>query len=347
MTSLSRILLAPLAVCGVAALLGAFVSPAVGPFYSKVMIDVCIAIVLAVSLNIVNGYTGQFSIGHGGFMAVGGYVGGWLTYYGGILFLGGPGPHGGVAGALTFFGATVVGGLAAAVAGFVVGLPSLRLRGDYLALVTLGFGEIVRVIITQTEDVAYNRAEILATPIPQLLPKVGGALGFTGLPFYTSLGWAAAWCGVVVVVAARLKRSSHGLAMLAVREDEVAAGAMGIHTTRSKVLAFVLAAFFAGVAGVLFSHEIGTTLNPRELGFQKSFEVVIMVVLGGMGSLSGSVVAAIGLTVLPELLREFSQYRMIVYALLLVVVMIVRPKGLFGVAELWDLPPFRRKKGGK
>jgi branched-chain amino acid transport system permease protein len=174
---------------------------------------------------------------------------------------------------------------------------------------------------------------------------MGGALGFTGLPFYTTLTVTTAWALGLLVLAARLKQSSHGLGMLAVREDEIAAAAMGIDTTRTKVTAFVLAAFFAGVAGVLFAHEIGTTLNPRELGFQKSFEVVIMVVLGGMGSLSGSVLAAIGLTILPELLREFAQYRMIVYALLLVLTMIVRPKGLFGVSEIWDLAIVRRWRG--
>lgn len=328
----------------VALLLGRVIGPALGPFYAKVLMDVGIAVVLAASLNIVNGFAGQFSIGHGGFMAVGGYTGGWITYYLGTLWLGAPGPHDGLAGNALFVAATLAGGMTAAAAGFVVGLPSLRLRGDYLALVTLGFGEIVRVLITQTDDILFDAAEIAATPVVDLVPKVGGALGFTGLPFYTSLTWTTLWATLLLVLAARLKRSSHGLAMLAVREDEIAASAMGIDTTRTKVLAFVLAAFFAGVAGVLFAHEIGTTLNPRELGFQKSFEVVIMVVLGGMGSLTGSVLAAVGLTVLPELLREFAQYRMIVYALLLVIVMIVRPKGLLGVSELWDFAPFRRTR---
>src|SRR5262249_32858887 len=140
----------------------------------------------------------------------------------------------------------------------------------------------------------------------------------------------------------RLKESSYGRAFLSIRENEIAAEAMGVNTTRFKVRAFAIAAFFAGIAGGLFAHEVGTSLNPRELGFQKSFEVVIMVVLGGMGSVSGATLAAIVLTLLPEALRQFSEYRMIVYSLLLIIMMIVRPQGLFGIREIWDFGIFKR-----
>jgi branched-chain amino acid transport system permease protein len=329
-----------------AAVLHLVVAPIVGPFYQKVLMDVGIAIVLAVSLNLVNGFTGQFSIGHAGFMAVGGYTAGALTYYGHYLLWGSLAHQGAPTTGLFLF-ALLMGGLAAALLGVLVGLPSLRLRGDYLAIVTLGFGEIVRVVLQQTNDVLFDPAEIAAASPPSLLFKVGGALGFTGLPFLTDVFWVWAVVGLVLLVSFRLKRSDQGRALLSIREDEVAAEAMGIPTTRFKVQAFVYAAFFAGIAGGLFGHEIGTTLNPQELGFQRSFEIVIMVVLGGMGSISGTALAAAVLTVLPELLREFAEYRMIVYAFLLIVMMLVRPQGLFGVREIWEMPWIRRWLEGR
>lgn len=182
---------------------------------------------------------------------------------------------------------------------------------------------------------------------------LGGPLGFTGTPTYVSptpwaedasgvqtghagIFFAFTFVAIVLIVAYRLKSSSHGRALLAVRENEIAAEAMGVNTSRAKVVAFVTAAFFAGVGGALFAHEVGTTLNPKELGFQKSIDLVIMVVLGGMGSISGVVLAATILTILPELFREFAEYRMPVYALALIIVMIVRPQGLFGIKEIWE-----------
>jgi branched-chain amino acid transport system permease protein len=331
-----------------AALLQWGLRPIMGHFYSKVLMDVGIAIVLAVSLNMVNGFTGQFSIGHAGFMAVGGYTAGLVTYYGHQLLWGSVAPQGGFFGPSTwlFVAALLMGGVAAALAGLVVGLPSLRLRGDYLAIVTLGFGEIVRVLLQRSSDVLEPSA------IPQaswgtMLTSVGGSLGFTGLPFLTNLFWVWTAVMAVLLVSYRLKRSDQGRAMLSIREDEIAAEAMGIPTTRFKVRAFVYAAFFAGIAGGLFAHEIGTTLNPRELGFQRSFEILIAVVLGGMGSVSGTALAATLLTVLPELLREFSQYRMIVFAIVLILMMLLRPQGLFGLYEIWDAPFFRRWLGSR
>jgi branched-chain amino acid transport system permease protein len=166
---------------------------------------------------------------------------------------------------------------------------------------------------------------------------LGGALGFSGIPFYTTVFWVFIMLGLLLIVAFRLKESSEGRAFLSIRENEIAAEAMGIDTTRYKVRAFVLAAFFAGIAGALFAHETGTTLNPRELGFQKSFDIVIMVVLGGMGSISGALLAAVLLTVLPEFLREFADWRLVIYALSLIVMMRFRPQGLFGIREIWEL----------
>ncbi len=335
--------------------------PWLAPFHAKVVIDIGIAIIAAVSLNLVNGLTGQFSMGHAGFMAVGGYFGAAITYYGSFRLFGDASFRGGwvswalatehftggaiASGDFLFLAACIVGGLAAAALGYVVALPSLRLRGDYLAIVTLGFGEIIRVLLTQTNDVLATAEEVRNTPLWRLPLHLGGALGFSsavGIPSYASHFWVALWVGVVILVSIRLKRSSSGRALLAIREDEIAAEAMGVNTTGYKVRAFVISAFFAGVAGCLFAHVIGTTLNPKELGFQKSFDIIIMVVLGGMGSVSGAVIAAIILTVLPEVLRDFNSYRMIIYALALILMMILRPKGLFGVNEVWEIAPVRR-----
>jgi branched-chain amino acid transport system permease protein len=229
-----------------------------------------------------------------------------------------------------------------------VGLPTLRLRGDYLAIATLGFGEIVRVILTQTNDVIYTAEDLRGATAKELFPPpVGGALGFSGLPKYTSLFWVYLFVALTMIVAQRLKSSSAGRAMIAIREDEIAAQSMGVNITRWKVRAFVIAAFFAGIAGGLFAHESGVIISPKDAGFQRSIEVVIMVVLGGKGSISGTALAAVLLSSLPEFLRGFDQYRMIVYAVVLIGMMLLRPQGLFGSRELWDFFAGRRRNTGK
>ncbi|HZN56174.1 MAG TPA: branched-chain amino acid ABC transporter permease [Candidatus Polarisedimenticolaceae bacterium] len=320
--------------------------PIIGPFAVKLLMDIGINVILAVSLNIVNGFTGQFSIGHAGFMAVGGYVAGCFTYYGSYLIWGAPRVQAGwlSGGDLLFVGGCLAGAAVAGAAGFVVGLPSLRLRGDYLAIVTLGFGEILRVMLQRTGDVVTSAEEVRAASWPTLATSLGGSLGFSGLPYYTDLFWVYVFVAVTLLVALRLKFSSLGRAFLSIRENEIAAEAVGVNTTRLKVRAFVLAAAFAGIAGGLFAHEVGTSLNPRELGFQKSFDIVIMVVLGGMGSVSGAVLAAIVLTLLPEALRGFSEFRMPIYALALILMMILRPQGILGLREVWELPWLRRRR---
>ena len=337
----------PLA-CGIAIawFLQQLVVPAVGPFYAKILLDIGIAIVAAVSLNIVNGFGGQFSIGHAGFMMVGGYAAAWLTYYGSIQLWGSPALHGGFLGGgdLLFLAACLLAGVVAALAGVIVGLPSLRLRGDYLAIVTLGFGEIMRVLVQRTSDVMLP-AEAQRASMGAALGSLGGSLGFGGIPTYTRVFYVYIFVAILLVCAYRLKISSRGRALLAVRENEIAAEAMGINTARVKIQAFVMSAFFAGIGGTLFAHELGTTLNPRDLGVQKSIDLVIMVVLGGMGSITGVVLAAAILTIMPELFRGFADYRMPVYALALIVVMIVRPQGLFGIKELWDTRLWRRWTG--
>jgi branched-chain amino acid transport system permease protein len=313
-----------------------------GSFYRKVFADCGIAIILAVSLNIVNGMTGQFSLGHAAFLALGGYTSGMITYYGSMLLWNSPGKHGGFLGSgeWLFFAACILGGIVATVAGYVVGLPSLRLRGDYLAIVTLGFGEILRVILQQTAPVIDDAAAVRAAGFDEFFPPpVGGAVGFNGLPKYTNLFWVYAFVTLMLVVAFRLKRSSLGRAMISVREDEFAAQSMGVNVARVKVMAFMIAAFFAGMAGGLYAHQFGNSIRPPDAGFLRSLDYVLMTVLGGRGSISGVMLAAILLTILPEALRDVDQYRLIVYALLLIGMMLLRPQGLFGIHEIWDWRP--------
>jgi branched-chain amino acid transport system permease protein len=287
------------------------------PYYLQILILIGINIMLAVSLNLINGFTGQFSIGHAGFMAIGGYSSAFFTYYFGrnlisglssiILF-----PW--LAKSIIFVLALILGGTLAAVAGLVVGIPSLRLRGDYLAIATLGFGEIIRVMILNID-------------------AVGGARGFADIPGYTNLFWVLFFMLLTIIVVRNLVNSTHGRAFLSVREDEVAAEAMGINTTYYKVYAFVIGAFFAGIAGGLFGHYL-MYLHTNSFTFMKSIEVIIMVVLGGMGSITGSILAAIILTILPEFLRVVKDYRMVIYSLILIILMLTRPQGIFGVQEL-------------
>lgn len=324
-------------------------------FAAKLLLDIGTNAILAVSLTMVNGFTGQFSIGHAAFMAVGGYVAAGITYYGSYRLFGSPDLAAGMFSTSTgagsglftkgdalFLGSIFAGGLVSAACGYLVGLPSLRLKGDYLAIVTLGFGEIVRVLIqTQTTDTLYDPDTIAQTPAWELPKYLGGALGFSGLPSYTSLFWAWLFAALTILVAYRIKASTYGRAFLSIREDEIASEAMGVDTTRYKVRAFTISAFFAGCAGALFAHTVGVQLNAGELGFAKSFDIIIMVVLGGMGSISGAFFAAIILTILPELLRNVAEYRMVAYATALILMMLVRPEGLLGVREIWEKRTWR------
>jgi len=399
---------------GVALAIYLGVEPLVGGYWTKLLVVIGINIVLAVSLNIVNGFTGQFSIGHAGFMALGGYVAAGIVYYGSMRFFGtadfvggklsysGSGDFAGgwlAKGDLLFVVSLIAGGLVAAGAGYVVGLPSLRLRGDYLAIVTLGFGEIVRVILQGTNDQIqpWKAADAENHSAFELAFMLGGPKGLNLLPSYTTLFWVYLVAVLTVLIAYRLKTSSSGRAFLSIREDEIAAQSMGVDITKYKVRAFVLSSFFAGVAGGLYALDIGA-INASDLGFQKSFDIIIMVVLGGLGSISGAALAAVLLTLLPEGLRDvesyrwivaigllavvtgmvvgairhkvptkklairigilvvagvglfllprfvsdLSKYRLVMYALLLIIMMIARPQGLFGVREIWEIWPFTR-----
>jgi branched-chain amino acid transport system permease protein len=285
-----------------------YFSDRMDPYFLDVLTGIGINIILAVSLNLVNGYTGQFSLGHAGFMSVGAYLAAAISVFVGPLLLG---DSGGTAlgQGLLFLAALVTGGCAAALAGLAVGVPSLRLKGDYLALVTLGFGEIIRVIFQNFEP-------------------LGGALGLNGIPAYTTIFWVLALVGLTVFVVTCLVHSTYGRGFLATHDDEIAAEAVGLNTTRYKIVAFVIGAFFAGTAGGLYGH-FKMTITPTGFDFTKSIEIVVMVILGGMGNTLGVILAAILLTLLPELLRPIAEYRMIIYSLMLIVLMLARPQGLF------------------
>lgn len=332
----------PWVACLVVGLVVHFAAPmVVNDYWVNVLRRVGVFIMAAVSLNIVNGFTGQFSMGHAGFMAVGSYVGAATTYYGSLLIHGSVNdPAFATQGTLLMLLGVGLGATVAAGFGYLVGLPSLRLRGDYLAIVTLGFGEIIRVLLELTKPQLDNAAAIKEAGLKTLV-SLNGPTGFFGTPGYASLFWIYLFAAATCLVAYRVKMSSSGRAFLSIREDEIAARSMGVNLTKYKVRAFVLAAFLGGVAGALFAHT-GVNPSPTDAGFARSFEIIILVVLGGLGSISGAVLAAIILTLLPEALRDLAQYRLVIYALLLIGMMLLRPQGLFGVREVWDL--FKKKK---
>ena len=307
----------------------------VPPYYGRVIVLAGINVILAVSLNLITGFTGQFSIGHAGFMAVGAYTSAYLTVYHAQTWehslagvIGVTAAH-----AIIFLLAILVGGITAALAGLLVGIPSLRLRGDYLAIVTLGFAEIIRIVILNID-------------------KVGGATGFT-VPGYTNFLWVGLFAVLTIVIVYNIVHSDMGRALVSIREDELAAEAMGINTTRYKVLSFVISSALAGMAGVLFGHYT-QFLSTNDFQFIRSFEIIIMIVLGGMGSLTGAVLGAIVITIMPELLRQLpgdlSQYRLVVYSALLILIMLTRPQGILGTREFgisWLKRPQRRPEGDK
>lgn len=285
----------------------------INPYYFDILIGIGINLILAASLNLVNGYTGQFSLGHAGFMAVGAYGSAWLTLH-----------FGAEAGTGTFLLALLAGGMMAALTGLIVGIPSLRLRGDYLAIVTLGFNEIIRGAIQNAEALGAQRG-------------LGGMIKHTG--FFTTFACAA----LTILVVHNLVQSTYGRGFLATNDDEIAAEASGLNTTRYKITAFVVAALFAGIAGGLYAH-FKLYLHPDGFGFMRSVDIVVMVVLGGMGSMVGVCLAAVFLTILPEILRyvahlEFlpewlrhvAENRMIFYSLILILVMLLRPQGLLNI----------------
>lgn len=261
--------------------------------YTSLLIPICINIILAVSLNLITGFLGELTLGHAGFMAIGAYTGSLLTL------------NANLPAAVEFTLALVIGGLMAAFFGFLIGVPVLRLRGDYLAIVTLAFGEIIKSVLNA-------------------LTITGGAKGLTKIPLYSNhKNFTVVYILTVVSVLliCNLVKSRHGRAIQAIRDNDIAAESIGIKLSRYKILAFVFSAFFAGIAGVIYAHNVGI-LKPATFDYNKSIEILVIVVLGGMGNIKGSIVAAVILTVLPELLRGADDFRMLLYAIALIVIML-------------------------
>lgn len=282
----------------------------IGSFWELNIFLICINIIMAVSLNLINGYTGQFSLGHAGFMAVGAYVGVVCT----VNF------H------VPFSLALILGGLAAGVLGCLIGLPTLRLKGDYLAIATLGLGEIIRIVIMNIE-------------------YVGGAAGFKGIPHNTTFPWVFLVMLFTLFFIKNFVNSKYGRSCIAVRENEIAAEAMGVNTTKYKVMAFTIGAIFAGIGGGLFAHCF-YIINPSSFTFMASFNYLIMVVLGGLGSITGSIAGAFVVTFVSAALASWPEFRMIIYAIVLILLMFYRPQGLFGYKEITNIKFFQRFKGG-
>ena len=270
-------------------------------YISGILILVCINIVLAISLNITAGCLGQMALGHAGFMSIGAYTAALFTKSNLIPGVGG------------YVLALILGGLVAMIIGVVIGIPALRLRGDYLAILTLAFCEIIRVLI-------------------EFFRFTGGAKGLTGIKLQKNFAIIYIIMLLCVFMMYTFMKSRHGRAILSIREDEIASESSGINLTFYKTLAFAYSAFFAGVAGGMYAHYIGI-LGAKNFDFNKSIDILVIVVLGGLGSFTGSAIGAIVLTILPEMLRGFNDYRMFIYAVMLILMMMFRPSGLLGTKE--------------
>ncbi|NLZ71465.1 MAG: branched-chain amino acid ABC transporter permease [Clostridiaceae bacterium] len=278
---------------------------------------VTINVILATSLNITVGNLGQITLGHAGFMSIGAYTAALFAKNVGLSGTGG------------YLVGLLLAGLCAGIFGIAIGVPVLRLHGDYLAIVTLAFGEIIRVLI-------------------EYFDFTGGAQGLNGIPRMQNFSVMFVVAVVSVTLMYSVMTSRHGRAILSIREDEIAAQSSGINVTFYKTMAFTLSSFFAGVAGAMQAANIGT-IGAGDFGYNRSFDILVMVVLGGMGSFTGAILSATVLTILPEMLRGFSDYRMIVYSLLLIIIMIFRPEGLLGRKEfhISKIMQSLKKKFGK
>ncbi|NTW72873.1 MAG: branched-chain amino acid ABC transporter permease [Eubacteriaceae bacterium] len=284
-------------------------------YYQGLLVFICINIIVASSLNLTVGFLGQLALGHAGFMAVGAYGAAMISIAMRDMAL---------FPVLQLSISLIGGGMLAGIIGYLIGLPALRLRGDYLSIITLGFGEIIRVVINN-------------------LKITGGAQGLSGIPKianFTNSYWITV---IVITILFALTHSRQGRAILSIREDEIAAEAVGIDTTKYKAIGFTISAFFAGIGGGLFAHYLAY-LDPGTFNFMKSVEIVVIVVLGGMGSLTGTIFAAIVLTILPEFLRQFADFRLLIYSFALILMMIFRPQGIFGTSE-FSLNGFLSKPG--
>jgi len=272
----------------------------------RIMVVTGVYIILTLSLNLVTGYAGQFCLGWAAFYGIGAYTSALL-----VLKLN-----------WSFWLALPMGGIVAALFGILLGIPTMRLRDIYLAITTLGFGEIIRLILLNWNDLTRGAMGLPGIPGPSLF---GVSLDNNYFYYYFMVFLVLLTIGSIV----RIIDSRLGRALIAIREDELAAKSMGIDTTRYKVIAFAIGAFFAGIAGSFYAHYT-SFIDPQTFSFSESIVILSMVVLGGMGSIIGSIFGAVVLTLLPEMLRDIAEYRMIIFGLIMMVVMLVRPQGIFG-----------------
>jgi branched-chain amino acid transport system permease protein len=286
-------------------------------YYLQILTNVGIFITLALSLNLINGYCGQFSLGHAGFWGVGAYA---SAVYG-VYFALPIDPN------LNMLIALGIGFFSAGICGLLIGIPCLRLKGDYLAIATIGFSEILRIIIMNTES-------------------IGGPRGFTSIPKWTSSIWVWAIALLTTIFMLNLKKSAFGRAIISIREDEIAAETMGVNLFKFKLFTFIIGAGIAGMAGSLVAHD-QQFLHPNNFSFMWSVSILVMVILGGQGSVSGSIVGAIVLTILPEVLKligsDISTWRVSIYAALMIILMLTRPQGIFGPHEIFEQKKFKEE----
>lgn len=281
-------------------------------FIDNIIVTIGINIILATGLNLVIGFSGQFSLGHAGFMAIGAYCGSLFAMHNPTI--------GG------FFTGIFAGIILSSLVALIVGIPTLRLKGDYLAIATLGVAEIIRIVIVNMPDIT------------------NGPSGLFGIPAFVNWPLVYGFVIVTTLITVNYIHSGAGRATLGIREDEIAAESMGVNTTKYKVMAFVLGAATASIAGALSASYIGS-IAPKNFAFQKSIDILIIVVFGGIGSVTGTFVAAIVLGVLNMFLQDFGSLRMIIYSLALIIIMIFKPGGLLGTWE-FSLKRFFGKKGG-
>ncbi len=291
----------------------------INDYIMATLTTICINVILAVSLNLIVGFTGQLSLGHAGFMSIGAYTCAIITMH--------------YTTTLGFIAGLFLGAVLAALVGCIVGLPTLRLRGDYLAIATLGMAEIIRIIFLN-------------------LKITNGAAGLFLGEQYTNWLWLFIFTVGTILVITNFIHSSHGRACISVREDEIAAEAMGVPTTKYKMIAFIVGAFCAGIAGGLHASYF-YFIKPDLFGFLKSIDILVIVVLGGLGSISGSIIAAFLLAIISSFLQSFPELRMVIYSAMLVAIMLFRPHGLMGSKELslslfkkWGIGSFLHRRNG-
>lgn len=284
-----------------------------GSYHQITLYNICINIILVVSLNLIIGICGQFSLGHAGFMCIGAYSAAIVVRSMGNM--------------MGFGLGILVGLIISSIAALIVSIPTLRLRGDYLAIATLGFAEIIRIAVLNMDI-------------------TNGAAGLTGIPKLTTWPLLFVLMVISVVIVTNFGRSRQGRACISVREDEIASEAMGINTTRYKTTAFVVGAMLASVAGALYACNF-YVIKPDLFTFNKSIDILVMVVFGGMGSITGSVIAAVFIGILNTVLQSFASLRMIIYGVVLVAIMIFRPSGLLGTKEFTFSALLNRRKKEK